>query len=173
MNRSRLAVVLLVALLVGLFFAVDGQHYLTFDALKGQVSAAQAYYAQHPMGTVAGYFLLYVLVTGLSLPGAVPLTLAGGALFGLLWGTVIVSFASTIGATLAFLVSRFLLRDFVEARFGGYLRTVNEGVAREGGFYLFTLRLIPAIPFVAINVVMAMTTMRAVTFYWVSQLGML
>jgi pyruvate/2-oxoglutarate dehydrogenase complex dihydrolipoamide dehydrogenase (E3) component/uncharacterized membrane protein YdjX (TVP38/TMEM64 family) len=172
-TRSRLAVLLLVVLLVGLFFAVDGQRYLTFDTLKGQVSAAQAYYARHPMGTLAGYFVLYVLVTGLSLPGAVPLTLAGGAIFGLLWGTVIVSFASTIGATLAFLVSRFLLRDFVQARFGGYLRTVNEGVAREGGFYLFTLRLIPAIPFVAINVVMAMTPMRATRFYWVSQLGML
>jgi len=172
-TRSRLAVLLLVVLLVGLFFAVDGQRYLTFDTLKGQVSAAQSYYQHHPVQTLGGYFVLYVLVTGLSLPGAVPLTLAGGAIFGLLWGTVIVSFASTIGATLAFLVSRFLLRDFVQARFGGYLRTVNEGVAREGGFYLFTLRLIPAIPFVAINVAMAMTPMRATRFYWVSQLGML
>jgi len=166
-------VLLLVALLVGLFFVVDGQRYLTFDTLKAQVAAAQAYYRDRPMQAAGGYFVLYVLVTGLSLPGAVPLTLAGGAVFGLLWGTVIVSFASTLGATLAFLVSRFLLRDFVQEKFGGYLRTVNEGVGREGGFYLFTLRLIPAIPFVAINVVMAMTPMRAATFYWVSQLGML
>jgi pyruvate/2-oxoglutarate dehydrogenase complex dihydrolipoamide dehydrogenase (E3) component/uncharacterized membrane protein YdjX (TVP38/TMEM64 family) len=114
-----------------------------------------------------------VIVTGLSFPGAVPLTLVAGAVFGLLWGTVIVSFASSLGATLAFLVSRFLLRDFVQARFGAYLRTINEGVEKEGGFYLFTLRLIPAVPFVAINVVMAMTPMRVATFYWVSQLGML
>ncbi|HJS36976.1 MAG TPA: FAD-dependent oxidoreductase, partial [Burkholderiales bacterium] len=134
---------------------------------------AQSLYERYPMQTVGGYFLLYVVVAGLSVPGAVPLTLAGGAVFGLLWGTVIVSFASTLGATLAFLVSRFLLRDAVQARFGAHLRTINEGVAKEGGFYLFTLRLIPAIPFVAINVAMAMTPMRAGTFYWVSQLGML
>jgi pyruvate/2-oxoglutarate dehydrogenase complex dihydrolipoamide dehydrogenase (E3) component/uncharacterized membrane protein YdjX (TVP38/TMEM64 family) len=125
------------------------------------------------MQTVGGFFVLYVIVTGLSFPGAVPLTLVAGAVFGLLWGTVIVSFASSLGATLAFLVSRFLLRDFVQARFGAYLRTINEGVEKEGGFYLFTLRLIPAVPFVAINVVMAMTPMRVATFYWVSQLGML
>lgn len=173
MNRSRFLVLLVLAVAVGAFFALGGQRYLAFDALKAQVSAAQAFYREHPMRTVGGFFLAYVLITGLSLPGAVPLTLAGGAVFGLLWGTVIVSFASTIGATLAFLVSRFLLRDLVQARFGAYLRTINEGVAREGGFYLFTLRLIPAIPFVAINVVMAMTPMRATRFYWVSQLGML
>ncbi len=173
MNRSRFLVLLAIVVLVGVFFAVGGQRYLTFESLKGQISAAQTYYRNHPMQAVGGFFVLYVLVTGLSLPGAVPLTLAGGAVFGLLWGTVIVSFASTIGATLAFLASRFLLRDFVQARFGGYLRTINEGVEKEGGFYLFTLRLIPAIPFVAINVVMAMTPMRATRFYWVSQLGML
>jgi pyruvate/2-oxoglutarate dehydrogenase complex dihydrolipoamide dehydrogenase (E3) component/uncharacterized membrane protein YdjX (TVP38/TMEM64 family) len=172
-NRSRLAVLLAVAALVGAYFALDGQRYLNFETLKAQVSAAQSLYQRYPVQTVGGYFLLYVAVTGLSVPGAVPLTLAGGAVFGLLWGTVIVSFASTLGATLAFLVSRFLLRDAVQARFGAHLRTINEGVAREGGFYLFTLRLIPAIPFVAINVVMAMTPMRATTFYWVSQLGML
>ncbi|MDH4096104.1 MAG: FAD-dependent oxidoreductase [Betaproteobacteria bacterium] len=173
MNRSRLAVLLAVAALVGAYFVLDGQRTLNFETLKAQVSAAQSLYERYPMQTVGGYFLLYVVVAGLSVPGAVPLTLAGGAIFGLLWGTVIVSFASTLGATLAFLVSRFLLRDAVQARFGAYLRTINEGVAKEGGFYLFTLRLIPAIPFVAINVVMAMTPMRAGTFYWVSQLGML
>jgi pyruvate/2-oxoglutarate dehydrogenase complex dihydrolipoamide dehydrogenase (E3) component/uncharacterized membrane protein YdjX (TVP38/TMEM64 family) len=172
-NRSRLIVLLIIVALVAAFFAVDGQRYLTFDTLKGQVTAAQHFYRSHPMQAVGGFFLVYVLVTGLSLPGAVPLTLAGGAVFGLLWGTVIVSFASTIGATLAFLASRFLLRDFVHARFGSYLRTIDEGVEKEGGFYLFTLRLIPAIPFVAINVVMAMTSMRVFRFYWVSQLGML
>jgi pyruvate/2-oxoglutarate dehydrogenase complex dihydrolipoamide dehydrogenase (E3) component/uncharacterized membrane protein YdjX (TVP38/TMEM64 family) len=172
-NRSRLVVLLALAALVGAFIALDGQRYLTFDNLKVQVSMAQSFYQRHPMQTVGGFFVLYVIVTGLSFPGAVPLTLVAGAVFGLLWGTVIVSFASSLGATLAFLVSRFLLRDFVQARFGAYLRTINEGVEKEGGFYLFTLRLIPAVPFVAINVVMAMTPMRVATFYWVSQLGML
>jgi len=172
-NRSRLIVLLVIAVLVGAFFALEGQRYLTFDTLKTQVSMAQSFYQRYPMQTTGGFFLLYVLVTGLSFPGAVPLTLVAGAVFGLLWGTVIVSFASTLGATLAFLVSRFVLRDFVQERFGAHLRTINEGVAKEGGFYLFTLRLIPAVPFVAINVVMAMTPMRATTFYWVSQLGML
>jgi uncharacterized membrane protein YdjX (TVP38/TMEM64 family) len=172
-NRSRLVVLLVILVLVGAFFALDGQRYLTFDTLKAQVSMAQSLYQRYPVQTVGGFFLLYVAITGLSFPGAVPLTLVAGAVFGLLWGTVIVSFASTIGATLAFLVSRFLLRDLVQARFGEHLRTINDGVAREGGFYLFTLRLIPAVPFVAINVVMAMTPMRATTFYWVSQLGML
>jgi len=112
-------------------------------------------------------------VTGLSLPGAAILTLVGGAVFGLLWGTVIVSFASTLGATLAFLASRFLLRDWVQARFGERLKPINEGVAREGAFYLFALRLVPAFPFFMVNLVMGLTPIRAWTFYWVSQLGML
>jgi pyruvate/2-oxoglutarate dehydrogenase complex dihydrolipoamide dehydrogenase (E3) component/uncharacterized membrane protein YdjX (TVP38/TMEM64 family) len=172
-SRSRLLVVVAIAVLVGAFFAFGGQRYLTFENLKAQVGAAHAYYRDHPAQTIGGYFLVYVLVAGASIPGAVPLTLLGGAVFGLLWGTVIVSFASTLGATLAFLMSRFLLRDFVQRRFEKYMRPINEGVERDGGFYLFTLRLIPAVPFFAINVVMAMTPMRATTFYWVSQLGML
>jgi pyruvate/2-oxoglutarate dehydrogenase complex dihydrolipoamide dehydrogenase (E3) component/uncharacterized membrane protein YdjX (TVP38/TMEM64 family) len=172
-SRSRLLVVVAIAVLLAVFFALGGQRYLTFENLKAQVGAAHAYYRDHPAQTIGGYFLVYVLVAGASIPGAVPLTLLGGAVFGLLWGTVIVSFASTLGATLAFLVSRFLLRDFVQRRFEKYMRPINEGVERDGGFYLFTLRLIPAVPFFAINVVMAMTPMRATTFYWVSQLGML
>jgi pyruvate/2-oxoglutarate dehydrogenase complex dihydrolipoamide dehydrogenase (E3) component/uncharacterized membrane protein YdjX (TVP38/TMEM64 family) len=116
---------------------------------------------------------VYVAVTGLSLPGAAILTLVAGAIFGLLWGTVIVSFASTLGATLAFLASRFLLRDWVQAKFGDKLKPINEGVAREGAFYLFALRLVPAFPFFVINLVMGLTPIRTLTFYWVSQLGML
>ena len=117
--------------------------------------------------------LIYILVTSLSLPGAAVMTLAGGAFFGLVVGTVVVSFASTIGATLACFVSRFILRDWIQSRFGEKLKTVNEGVEKEGAFYLFTVRLIPVFPFWLINLVMGLTSMKLVTFYWVSQLGML
>ncbi|HEX6689950.1 MAG TPA: FAD-dependent oxidoreductase, partial [Burkholderiales bacterium] len=134
----------------------------------------QAWYQAHPWQTAAGFFAVYVAATALSLPGAATLlTLAAGATFGLLWGTVLVSFASSLGATLAFLASRFVLRGWVQERFGAYLRGINEGVAKEGAFYLFTLRLIPAVPFFAINLAMGLTPLRAGTFYWVSQLGML
>jgi uncharacterized membrane protein YdjX (TVP38/TMEM64 family) len=119
------------------------------------------------------YFGIYVLVTALSLPGAAIMTLAGGAIFGFLWGTVIVSFASTIGATLAFILGRFLFRDYVQRRFGRYLKAVNEGVERDGAFYLFMLRLVPIFPFFVINLVMALTPMKTVTFFLVSQVGML
>ena len=112
-------------------------------------------------------------MTGLSLPGAAIMTLAAGAIFGALWGTIIVSFASTFGATLAFLASRFVLRDWVQGKFGDKLKAINVGMGKEGGFYLFTLRLIPIFPFFVINLVMGLTPIRAWTFYWVSQIGML
>jgi pyruvate/2-oxoglutarate dehydrogenase complex dihydrolipoamide dehydrogenase (E3) component/uncharacterized membrane protein YdjX (TVP38/TMEM64 family) len=134
----------------------------------------QSWYHAHPAEAGAGFFLIYVACTALSLPGAATLlTLLGGAVFGLLWGTLLASFASSLGATSAFLLSRFVLRDWVQRRFGRQLRGINDGVAKEGAFYLFTLRLIPAVPFFAINVAMALTPLRAWTFYWVSQLGML
>ncbi len=173
MSRSKVIVVALIVLLVAAFFAAGGPDYLTFENIKAQRQAILELYAGHPGRTVLVYFFVYVAVTGLSLPGAALMTLVAGAIFGLLWGTVIVSFASTIGATLAFLVSRFLLRDWVQSRFGHSLRTINAGIEREGAFYLFTLRLIPAIPFFAINLAMGLTPMRAVTFFWVSQIGML
>ncbi len=160
-------------MLVGAFFALGGQRYLTLEQLRAQQDAAQAYFLSHPWQTALAYLAVYVAVTGLSLPGAAVLTLFGGAVFGLLWGTVIVSFASSIGATLAFLVSRFLLRDWVQGRFGDKLKPINDGVAREGAFYLFALRLVPAFPFFVINLVMGLTPIRTWTFYWVSQLGML
>ncbi|HXF66807.1 MAG TPA: FAD-dependent oxidoreductase [Burkholderiales bacterium] len=173
MTRGRIALAGLIAALAVAFFALGGHRYLTFDAIKSQQAAIEAYYQAHPWRTALGYFVLYVAVTGLSLPGAAVMTLAGGAVFGLLWGTVIVSFASTIGATLAFLAARYLLRDWVQARFGERLEPVNEGVAREGAFYLFALRLVPLFPFFVINLVMALTPIRTWTFYWVSQAGML
>ena len=173
MSRSRLALLVVIVLLVAAFFAAGGQRYLSFETIKAEQEAILGYYASHPWQTALGFFVAYVAVTGLSLPGAALMTLVAGAIFGLLWGTVIVSFASSVGATLAFVVSRFLLRDWVQARFGHALRAVNAGVAREGGFYLFTLRLIPAIPFFVINLAMGLTPLRAWTFYWVSQVGML
>jgi len=172
-SRGRLAVVLLVAAAALAFFAAGGHRYLSLENLKAQQAALQDWRAAHPAGAAAAFFSAYVAVTGLSLPGAVLLTLAGGALFGLLWGTVLVSFASSIGATLAFLASRFVLRAWVQRTYGAQLRAIDRGVEREGGFYLFTLRLIPAVPFFVINLAMGLTRMRVLTFYWVSQLGML
>ena len=155
------------------FFAAGGQRYLSFDFVKDQQAAAQAWYQARPLATGLAFFALYVGVAALSLPGAALLTLVAGALFGLAWGTLIVSFASSLGATAAFLVSRFLLRDWVQQRFARQLHGINQGVARDGAFYLFTLRLIPAVPFFLINLAMGLTPLRTWTFYWVSQLGML
>ncbi|MGQ0511146.1 MAG: FAD-dependent oxidoreductase [Betaproteobacteria bacterium] len=173
MNRSRLLVLAALAALIAVFFAFGGHRYLTFQNVKAQQDAILAFYGSHPWQTALGYFAVYVAVTGLSLPGAAVMTLVGGAVFGLVWGTVLVSFASSMGATLAFLASRFLLRDWVQGRFGQQLAALNAGVAREGGLYLFTLRLIPAVPFFAVNLAMGLTPIRTWTFYWVSQVGML
>jgi pyruvate/2-oxoglutarate dehydrogenase complex dihydrolipoamide dehydrogenase (E3) component/uncharacterized membrane protein YdjX (TVP38/TMEM64 family) len=173
MSAKKLFVLVLVLAGIGAFFALGGHRYVTVENLKGQQDAVQALYRDYPLRTAAVYFAAYVAITGLSLPGAAVMTLLGGAVFGLLWGTLLVSFASTLGATLAFLASRFVLRDWVQERFGERLRAVNEGVAREGPFYLFALRLVPVIPFFAINLAMGLTPIRAWTFYWVSQLGML
>src|SRR6185369_11915508 len=155
------------------FFALDLRQYFSIEFFQSRRAAIDAYYAANPLQTAAVFFALYVAVTGLSLPGAAIMTLVAGALFGLLWGTVIVSFASTIGATGAFLASRYLLRDWVQGKFGDKLKTINEGVDREGAFYLFALRLVPAFPFFVINLVMGLTPIRTRTFYSVSQLGML
>ncbi len=146
---------------------------LNLEGLKARQEALQGWTATHPVGAAVGFFALYVLVAGLSLPGAAILTLAAGALFGLVEGTLLASFASTIGATLAFLASRFLFRDAIRNRYGERLRTFDEGIARDGGFYLFTLRLVPVFPFFVINLVAGLTALTARTFYWVSQAGML
>jgi pyruvate/2-oxoglutarate dehydrogenase complex dihydrolipoamide dehydrogenase (E3) component/uncharacterized membrane protein YdjX (TVP38/TMEM64 family) len=171
--KAKLAVLGLIVLAAAAFFAAGGQRYLSFESVKAQQQALTDYYAMHQLRTIALFFVGYVVVTALSFPGAALMTLLAGAIFGLATGTLIVSFASSIGATLAFLASRFLFRDAVQARFGAQLRGINAGVAREGGFYLFTLRLIPVFPFFAVNLLMGLTPIRAATFYWVSQLGML
>jgi pyruvate/2-oxoglutarate dehydrogenase complex dihydrolipoamide dehydrogenase (E3) component/uncharacterized membrane protein YdjX (TVP38/TMEM64 family) len=173
LSTRKLAVVAAVAVLVTLYFALDLGRFFSLDALKAQQASIEAYRAANPWLAAAIFFAAYVAVTALSLPGAAIMTLAGGAVFGLLWGLVLVSFASSLGATLAFLASRFLLRDWVKARFGPRLAAIDRGVEKDGGFYLFTLRLVPAFPFFMINLVMGLTPMRAWTFYWVSQVGML
>jgi dihydrolipoamide dehydrogenase len=170
---GKVVVVAGLALLVAAFFKYDLGRYLTLDYLKSQQGAFQAYYEANRVPTIAAYMAVYIVSVALSLPGATILTLAGGALFGFGMGLLLVSFASTIGATLAFLVSRFLLRDAVQARFKDKLAPINEGVQKDGAFYLFSLRLIPAFPFFVINLVMGLTPLSVAKFFFVSQLGML
>jgi pyruvate/2-oxoglutarate dehydrogenase complex dihydrolipoamide dehydrogenase (E3) component/uncharacterized membrane protein YdjX (TVP38/TMEM64 family) len=170
---KKIAVLGLVGALVLAFFAFDLNQILTLDGLKAGLAQIKTLRAESPVAVALVYFAGYVLVTALSLPGAVIMTLAGGALFGLLGGTLLVSFASSIGATLAFLASRFLLRDLVQARFGNRLKAINDGMAKDGPMYLFTLRLVPLFPFFLVNLLMGLTPIRTFSYYWVSQLGML
>ena len=172
MKTSKIIVLVVIAMLIAVFFAFDLQQYLTLDALKAKQDAIESYRVDNPILTVVIYGLVYIAVTGLSLPGATILTLAGGAVFGILWGTVIVSFASSIGATLAFIAARFLFRDTVKSRFASRMKAIDEGIASDGAFYLFTLRLVPVFPFFMINLTMGLTTLKVRTFYWVSQVGM-
>jgi pyruvate/2-oxoglutarate dehydrogenase complex dihydrolipoamide dehydrogenase (E3) component/uncharacterized membrane protein YdjX (TVP38/TMEM64 family) len=164
---------MLAAAAIAAFFALDLGRYLSLDVLKARQEALQAYASANPLQSAAIFFGIYVAATALSIPGAVILTLAAGAVFGFWRGLLIVSFASTIGATLAFLAARFLLRDFVTRRFGERAKAIDQGIARDGAFYLFTLRLVPLFPFFLINLLMGLTALPALTFYWVSQLGML
>ena len=172
MSKSKLLVFAIVVAAISAFFIFDLKQYVSLDYFQSQRAAIEAAVAADPLQAGLLFFAVYVAATGLSLPGASVLTLIAGAIFGLFWGTIIVSFASTIGATLAFLTSRFLLRDWVQQRFGDRLRPINEGVAREGAFYLFALRLVPAFPFFAVNLLMGLTPIRTWIYYWVSQLGM-
>ena len=173
MQVKKLMLLVALILAIATFFFFDLGQYFNLQTLKNQQSAIEAFRAGQPVLATFIYFSIYVLMSALSLPGAALLTLAGGAVFGLVWGAVVVSFASTVGATLAFLISRFLLRDWVAARFGQRLQAVDEGVRREGAFYLFTLRLVPVFPFFVINLLFGLTAMKASVFYWTSQIGML
>ncbi len=168
-------ILLLVAIvaLIALFKVFNLQQFLNLEYLKAQQENFTALYHARPFLVLGAYMLVYIIVTALSLPGAAVMTLAGGGFFGLIAGTVAVSFASTIGATLACIVSRYLLRDWVQNKFGDKLIKINQGMEREGGFYLFSLRLVPIFPFFIINLVMGLTTIRMSTYYWVSQIGML
>jgi uncharacterized membrane protein YdjX (TVP38/TMEM64 family) len=172
-TAERAAIVLLIVVCIAVFRYLGLEHYLTLEYLKQSQDRFAALYAARPLAVIAFYMLIYIAVTALSLPGAVIMTLAGGALFGLVAGTVIISFASTIGATLACFVSRFLLRDWVQKKFAERLVAINNGIEKEGAFYLFTLRLVPVFPFFLINLAMGVTRLPLFQYYWVSQIGML
>jgi len=169
--KAAVAVIIVIGIFAFRYFEL-GQ-YLSLDYLKTSQAKFYQLYQSHRLAVIAAYMGIYIAVTALSLPGAAVMTLAGGGLFGLVVGTIVVSFASTIGATLACAVSRFLLQDWVQGKFGDKLATINAGIAKEGAFYLFSLRLVPVFPFFVINLLMGLTKMRLFTFFWVSQIGML
>ncbi|MCP5326548.1 MAG: FAD-dependent oxidoreductase [Oceanospirillaceae bacterium] len=170
---KKFPIIALLILLVAAFFGFGLNDYLTLQGIKNSQAQISGLLAEHPVVIGLVFMLAYISVTALSLPGAAVMTLAAGAFFGLGWGTLIVSFASSIGATLAFIAARYFLRDSVQKRFAQRLSAINTGVENEGAFYLFTLRLVPLFPFFMINLLMGLTAMRTWTFYWVSQLGML
>jgi uncharacterized membrane protein YdjX (TVP38/TMEM64 family) len=170
---KKIAIVGVILLLIALFKILGFDQYLTLAFLKEQQAHFAQLYAENKVMVIGGYMLVYIIVTALSLPGAAVMSLAGGGLFGLVTGTIVISFASTIGATCACAVARYLLRDWVQRKFGDKLVKINAGMEKEGGFYLFSLRLVPIFPFFVINLLMGLTPIRLSTFYWVSQLGML
>ncbi|MDT8894113.1 FAD-dependent oxidoreductase [Halomonas sp. I1] len=172
-NKRRLLLLTVIVVAVAAFFLSGADQYLSLEAVKSQQARFHAWREARPVMAVGTFFVLYVAMAALSLPGAALMTLLGGALFGLGWGLVIISFASSLGATLAASIARTLAREPLERRFALQLERINAGIRREGAFYLFTLRLIPLFPFFVINLVMGLTRMRLLTFYWVSQLGML
>ncbi len=172
MNK-KILLVLLLALAIGAYFVFDLGHTLSIANFKAQQGQIVAFKDANPLLCAGAFFLIYIAVTGLSIPGAAIMTLIAGALFGLVTGTIIVSFASAIGATLAFLGSRYVLRDWVQGKFGERLRAIDDGLAKDGAFYLFTLRLIPVFPFFLVNLLMGLTRIHTWTYYWVSQIGMI
>jgi uncharacterized membrane protein YdjX (TVP38/TMEM64 family) len=165
MRHTKLLLLTIVIALISAFFYLDGQQYITISTFREWVN-------ENVLTASLAYLGLYILVAALSLPGAAAFTLLGGAVFGLWLGVLLVSFASSVGATLAFLLSRTLFANIVNVKFGKYLNKINAGVDREGAFYLFTLRLIPAVPFFVVNLVFGLTKIKVWTFYWVSQIGM-
>ena len=173
MRPSRIVLLVALAGLIGLFFWFDLQRFLTPEFFSTQREAIATFQAQNPWLTALAFFVIYILVTGASLPGAAILTLIAGALFGLVQGVILVSFASTLGATLAFTIARYLFRDAVRSKFGQHLGAIDRGVEKDGAFYLFAMRLVPAVPFFVINLAMALTPLSTWRFYWVSQLGMI
>jgi pyruvate/2-oxoglutarate dehydrogenase complex dihydrolipoamide dehydrogenase (E3) component/uncharacterized membrane protein YdjX (TVP38/TMEM64 family) len=173
LRKKQIAVISIVALAFTAWFYFDLGSYLQFETLQQRIGDLRQWYGENPVLAGLGYFAIYVAVTALSVPGAAIMTLAGGALFGFWYALLLVSFASSIGATLAFLVSRIVLRDWVQGRFGRHMAAVNAGFERDGSFYLFSLRLVPIFPFFLINLLMGLLPIRPWRYYWVSQLGML
>ncbi len=172
-KTAKIALFLVILLAIGGFTYFDLGAYFSFEYLKSQQEVFKDHYNSNMLGTLLAYFLIYVTVTAFSLPGAALLTLAAGSLFGVGIGTLMASISSTIGATLAFLASRFLLKDFVQNKFAGKLKAINEGFEKEGSFYLFSLRLIPAFPFFVVNLVMGLFPIKTWQFFFISQIGML
>ncbi len=173
MNKSKLILILALIAAIIAFFAFDLGRFFTLDFIKQSQAQFGELYKEKPAQVIGGFFAIYAAVAALSLPGAAIMTLAGGAIFGLATGLIVVSFASTIGATLAFLAARFALGESVQKKFGARMAEINKGVEKEGAFYLFTLRLVPLVPFFVINLLMGLTKMKTWTFFWVSQVGML
>jgi uncharacterized membrane protein YdjX (TVP38/TMEM64 family) len=172
-NTRKWIIILIIVVFIAAAWIFHLDQYLTLPFLKGSLGRFKALYADNRAAVLGGYFFVYVLTAALSLPGAAPLGILGGALFGFWTATLVVSFASTIGATLAYFASKFLLRDWIQSRFGDKIARVNEGIEKEGTFYLFSLRLIPIFPFWMINLIMGITKMPMTKFYWASQAGML
>lgn len=170
---KRLLIVLAGIIAVALFYYFDLKQYLTLSYIKESQAYFQQLYLDNRLVVISSYMAIYITVTALSLPGAVIMTLAGAGLFGFTVGTIVISFASTIGATVACAVSRYLLRDTIQSKFGDKLGAINKGIEEEGAFYLFTVRLIPVFPFFIINLLLGLTKMPLITYFWVSQLGML
>lgn len=171
MKKAALFTVLIVA--IGAFFYFDLGQWLTLEALKDQQAQLEAYRSEHPVLVAALYSLAYIIITALSLPGATLMTLSGGAIFGLGLGTVLANLSASIGATLAFLIARFIIGDWVQEKFGDRIGPINKGIEQDGAFYLFSLRLVPIFPFFIINVVMGLTRIKTWTFFWVSVVGMI
>lgn len=171
--KTKLILVAVVAVLILSFFVFDLGQYLSFDYLKSQKEALNQFYLDKPVLVIAVFFLVYVTMAALALPAATILTLAGGAIFGFTTGFIVVSFASSIGATIAFLLTRYLFHDAIQTKFGDRLTALNTGIEKEGAFYVFGLRLVPLFPFVVVNSVLALTKLKTWTFYWSSQIGML
>lgn len=173
MNKARLLIVAVLAAAILSYFLFDLGQYFTLEYAQSQITTLQDFRDENFTLAALVYFAVYVLISAASLPGALIFTLLGGAIFGLLWGTLLVSFASSIGATFSFLISRTLLREYVQSRFGDYLAPINRGIEKDGSFYLFSIRMVPLFPFFMVNLVMGLTPINVVSFYFASQIGML
>lgn len=173
MNKKKIALVALFITTIALFFVLDLGQYLNLAYIKSQQQIINDFYALNPVKTGLIFFISYILITGVSLPGAGIMTLAGGAIFGVIWGTILVSFGSVFGATMAFLIARYLFHDYVQEHFGKYLKPINRGIEKEGNLYLFTIRIVPIFPFFIVNTLMALTPIKTLNFALVSQIGML
>lgn len=171
--KTKVLLGCVVLALIAAFFIFDPNQYFNLEYLKEQRASLQNLNAENPLLIAGAFFLVYVAFTALALPAALLLTVSAGAIFGFIKGTIIVSFASTIGATVAFLLTRYLFHDSIQAKFGDRLETINNGIEREGAFYVFGLRLVPYFPFFMVNALLALTKLKTWTYYWASQLGML